>query len=77
MREKAVKNPAAADIPSLLAGAAGGALRVAKDYRTGDLYVWDASVASHRQMIEALGLDMADGVGFISGVSDLERAQAA
>ena len=36
----------------MLAVAKGGGLRVARDHATGDLYVWDAADATHRQMIE-------------------------
>ncbi len=61
----------------MLAVAKGGGLRVARDHATGDLYVWDAADATHRQMIEHLRLPMLDGAGFIFSTADYARLCAA
>lgn len=68
-----VRNPSRAEIGRMLKAARGGALRVARDHSNGDIYAWDAAIASHRQMIEHLRLPMADGAGFIHDMRDFER----
>lgn len=63
-----IQNPTLEDVASLLRAAKGGALRAAKDYKTGDIYIWDAEDALHRPMIEHLGLIMGDSLGIIWSV---------
>jgi len=63
-----IRNPTLQDIATLLEAARGGALRAAKDYRTDDVYVWDAADALHREMIEHLDLIMGDSLGIIWSV---------
>jgi len=63
-----IRNPTLQDITTLLEAAQGGALRAAKDYRTGDVYVWDAADATHNQMLGHLRLIMGDSLGVIWSV---------
>lgn len=67
-----IRNPTKQDIADLLRTARGGALRAAKDYRTGDIYVWDAEAALHEPMIKHLGLLMGDSLGIIWSVEQAE-----
>ena len=64
----ATRNPTLQDIATLLKAAKGGALRAAKDFRTDDVYVWDAADATHNQMLGHLGLIMGDSLGVIWSV---------
>ena len=68
-RDSAVlRNPTRQDVATLLEAARGGALRAAKDHRTGDVYVWDAADATHIQMLGHLGLIMGVSLGVIWSV---------
>jgi len=64
----ATRNPTLQDIATLLKAAKGGALRAAKDYRKGEVFVWDAADALHQPMIQHLGLIMGDSLGVIWSV---------
>ena len=67
------RNPTLQNIATLLEAAQGGALRAAKDFRTDDVYVWDAADATHNQMLGHLGLIMGDSLGVIWSVEQARR----
>ena len=67
------RNPTLQDIATLLEAARGGALRAAKDDRTDDVYVWDAAVATHIQMLGHLGLIMGRSLGLIKSLDQARR----
>lgn len=67
------RNPTLQDIATLLEAAGGGAIRAAKDDRTGDVYIWDAAVATHNQMLGHLRLIMGRSLGVIWSLDQARR----
>jgi hypothetical protein len=72
-----VRNPTKRDVSKLLKESKGGALRVARDCNTDDLYVWDSEAALHNDVIRKFNLEYADSGGVAFGFDDLEENRQA
>ncbi len=69
---KLYRNPTENEVAALTRN--GATLRAAKDYSTGDLYLWNAESASHNQVIAKLGhCENIDSVGQVYDVESYRR----
>ena len=66
------RNPTIAEVKRLTKD--GTTLRAAKDYRNGDIYLWDASGALHNEAIAQLGnFGYIDSVGQVCDAASYRR----
>ncbi|CUW37170.1 protein of unknown function [Magnetospirillum sp. XM-1] len=67
-----LKNPSEKEVARLTRG--GAIFRAAKDYVTGDLYLWEAEAASHNEVIERIGnYGNVDSVGQVGSAADYRK----